>query len=138
MTEPRQAKLPGNCWPQMIEIRNLTRRPVNKLSLERLAKKVLKRENRTLENLSIVLTGRKRIRLLNKNFRKKDSPTDVLAFGSGLNEIVLCPAVIGENSKKSGLSFDEELQRALVHGILHALGHEHGAEMFLKQESYLK
>ena len=111
----------------MIEVRNLTRSKIDQKFLIGLAKKVLKRENRVLD-ISIVLVGRKRIRDLNKKYRKKDAATDVLSFGDGLNEIVICPAIVKTK---------EELAKVLVHGILHILGYEHGELMFKKQDKYI-
>jgi len=117
----------------MIEIRNLTRQKINKKDLLKLAKKVLKRENRVL-NVSIVLVGEKRIRTLNRKYRKKDKVTDVLSFGDGLNEIVICLSRVKEQAK---ISFKKELAQVLVHGLLHVLGHKHSELMFKKQSYYL-
>jgi len=106
----------------MIEVNNLTRKKVDEDFLKGLAKKVLKRENKTID-ISIVLVGRKKIRDLNKKYRKKDEATDVLSFGGGLNEIVICPEMI-----KSSLN------EVLIHGILHLLGYEHSKEMEEKEK----
>lgn len=106
----------------MIEVNNLTRKKVDEDFLKGLAKKVLKRENKTID-ISIVLVGRKKIRDLNKKYRKKDEATDVLSFGDGLNEIVICPEMI-----KSSLN------EVLIHGILHLLGYEHSKEMEEKEK----
>jgi len=102
--------------------------------LKGLAKKVLKGENREEMDLSIVFVGKDRISELNKKYRGKNKTTDVLSFGGGLNEIVICPAVV----KKK-----KELTRVLIHGILHLLGYDHeksredAKEMEKKQEYYL-
>ena len=112
----------------MIEINNLTKTVIDKKFLEGLAKKVLKRENRKEINLSIAFVGEERIKKLNKKYRGKNKVTDVLSFGDGLNEIVICPTVI--KTKK-------ELARVLTHGILHLLGYGHGKNMEKKQEYYL-
>ena len=95
----------------------MTRRKIDENFLKALAKKVLKRENEILD-ISIVLVGERKIRELNKKYRKKDKATDVLSFGAGLNEIVICPAMV-KNS----------LNKVLVHGILHLLGYEHSKKM---------
>jgi len=110
----------------MIEINNLTKRKIEKEELKKLAKKVLKSENKK-EDLSIAFVGEKRIRSLNKKYRKKDKATDVLSFGDGLNEIIICL-----NKVKKG-----ELAKVLIHGILHILGYEHSSLMDKKQNHYL-
>ncbi len=112
----------------MIEVNNLTRQRVNKDFLKGLAKKVIKRENKAID-ISIVLVSKKRIKELNKKYRKEDKLTDVLSFGQDLNEVVICPSFI--NKKK-------DLAQALIHGVLHILGYEHSDEMFKKQDNYLK
>lgn len=109
----------------MIEVNNLTKRKIDEDFLKGLAKKVIKRENKAI-NISIVLVGKKRIRELNKKYRKQDKATDVLSFGQGLNEIVICPAVVKNN-----------LNKVLIHGILHLLSYKHGKRMEEKQEDYL-
>jgi len=110
----------------MIDITNSTGIKIDKSFLKTLAKNVLKRENRIVD-ISIVLVGEEKIRELNKKYRGKDEATDVLSFGDNLNEIVICPAV----AKK-------ELEKVLIHGILHLLGYEHGDLMESRQEYYLE
>ena len=113
----------------MIEVNNLTGRKIEEKFLKGLAKKVLKGENREEMNLSVAFVDKKKIKELNKKYRKKDKVTDVLSFGEELNEVVICPAVI-KNKK--------ELTEVLIHGILHILGHDHGKLMEKKQNKYLK
>lgn len=105
----------------------MTRAEIDEGFLKGVAKGVLMGENRKEVGLSIALVDRARIRELNKKYRQKDKITDVLSFGDGLNEIVICPAVI--KTKK-------ELIRVLIHGILHILGYEHSKLMRQKEEYY--
>jgi probable rRNA maturation factor len=106
----------------MVEVNNLTKQKIDKEFLKGLAKKVLKRENKTID-ISIVIVGKKRIRDLNKKYREKDQATDVLSFGEGLNEIVICPEMAKSN-----------LNEVLIHGILHLLGYEHSKKMEEKEK----
>lgn len=112
----------------MIEVNNLTRIKIDEDFLKGVAKKVIKRENKAID-ISIVLVGKKRIRTLNKKYRKEDRVTDVLSFGSDLNEIIICSSFV--KSKK-------DLTEILIHGLLHILGHKHSEKMFEKQDNYLK
>ena len=109
----------------MITINNLTKRKIDEKFFTGLAKKVLKGENREREDLSIVFVGRKRIHELNLKYRKKDKPTDVLSFGEGLNEVVICPAIV---------KTEKEIARVLIHGILHLLGYDHSEKMRAKEK----
>lgn len=127
----------------MIEINNLTSVAIDKDFIKRVARKVLRGEKKKIPELSIAFVGEARIRELNKRYRKKNRPTDVLSFaGNGLYEIVICPSVVRQNAKKFGLSFKSELVRILIHGILHLLGYDHekskkeAAKMERRQEYY--
>lgn len=125
----------------MIEINNLTNFAVDKKFFLGVAKKVLKGENKEKENISIAFVSSAEIRKLNKKYRKKDKPTDVLSFGrvlgfkSNLAEVIICPEVV----KKNG----DELEKMLIHGILHILGYDHeesekeALKMEKKQDYYL-
>jgi len=104
-----------------IEINNLTNFTVDKKSFSQVAKKVLSGENRETETLSLAFVDKAEIEKLNKEFRKKDKPTDVLSFDlkreGYLGEIVICPEVVREK--------EEDLIEVFVHGILHLCGYDH-------------
>lgn len=93
------------------------------------------------------------MRSLNRKFRKIDKHTDVLAFpqwegqptGIGfIGDVIICASVVNKQAKTSGVSYEEELQRVLVHGILHLFGYDHkrsaqsSKRMFLIQERIVK
>ena len=110
----------------MIEINNLTNSQVDKVFLKRIAKKVLDGEKAKTKDLSIAFVGSVRIKELNKKYRKKNRPTDVLSFSyDNSREIVICPQIIKKNAKRFGSKFKTELIRVLIHGILHLLGYDH-------------
>lgn len=115
----------------MIEINNLTNFAVDKKFFLGVAKKVLKGENKGTENISIVFVNPEEISKLNKKYRKKDKPTDVLSFEKmsylkwDFAEIVICPKVVKDNSRKLKIVFKKELAKVLIHGILHSLGYDH-------------
>ena len=134
----------------MIEINNLTTVSINEEFLKKISEKVLKRERQEhpsygrVPDLSIALVGQGRIRELNKKYRGKNRVTDVLSFpGNGLGEIVICLREVKKNAKRFGSTFEKELARVLIHGILHLLGYEHeksrkeAKAMKEKQEDYL-
>lgn len=130
----------------MIEINNLTKFAVDKKFLLAVAKRVLKGENKGTENLSIVFVSAKEIQKLNKKYRKKNKPTDVLSFEkiSGfkedLLEVIICPQVVLKRSVNLKLA-KKDLAKTLVHGILHCLRYDHEkskreAELMEKKEEY--
>ena len=127
----------------MIEVNNLTTSQVDENFVKRVAEKVLKEEKKQ-GNISVAFIGEGRMRKINKKYRKKNKVTDVLAFGGGLGEIVICLPVLKKNAKKFNSSFQEELTRVLIHGVLHLLGYDHeksekeGKKMKEKEKHYLQ
>lgn len=114
----------------MVEIKNLTQEKVDSNLLKRVARIVLKGENGKIEDISVAIITAEEIRKLNKKYRGKDKPTDVLSFEASemdfsLGEIVICPAEIKQSAKELGLSFEKELARVFIHGLLHLLGYDH-------------
>ena len=113
----------------MIEINNLTNFVVDKKVFSQVAKKVLKGENRGIQTLSLAFIDKEEIKKLNKKYRGKNKPTDVLSFlfneEKYLGEIVICPEVVKENVKKYKVSVKSEMLKVFIHGILHLCGYEH-------------
>jgi len=86
--------------------------------------------------LSLSLVGDTAIRRLNRTWRQKDRPTDVLSFpADALPEGVPGPRLLGDvvisldtarrQARAHKRPLEEELSRYLAHGILHLLGHDH-------------
>jgi rRNA maturation RNase YbeY len=84
--------------------------------------------------LSLVLIGDRSMRRLNRQYRKRDSTTDVLAFsmreGPGPSSVLIGDVAISiptaaRQAGRLGRSLDEELTVLLVHGILHLCGYDH-------------
>ncbi|MDR2785351.1 MAG: rRNA maturation RNase YbeY [Treponema sp.] len=107
-------------------------------------------------DLSIFLCGDTYIRELNSRYRDRNEATDVLSFtlgencpdGEGKNrylpgDIVISLETLEENSRYFEVSFDEELRRVIIHGILHLNGMDHETNgkdepMLILQEELLK
>jgi Predicted metal-dependent hydrolase len=83
--------------------------------------------------LSIALVSDAQIKRLNKIYRNKDKPTDVLSFPIGekvedwliLGDIVISVDTARRQAQELGHSLEEELKRLLVHGLVHLLGYDH-------------
>ena len=103
--------------------------------------------------ISLLFVNDRRMRLLNHDYRGVDRTTDVLSFPlynakelkaefkklshlstSGLQtlsdilplgDIVINLHKAKQQALENGLSFDEELKRLLIHGLLHLLGYDH-------------
>jgi probable rRNA maturation factor len=90
--------------------------------------------------LSVALTDDREIHELNRLFRKRDKPTDVLAFamreGEGppaagpsgvelLGDVVVSVETARRQAARRGRSLASEVRVLLAHGILHLLGYDH-------------
>ncbi|MCJ8277720.1 MAG: rRNA maturation RNase YbeY [Bdellovibrionales bacterium] len=94
--------------------------------------------------LTLAFVEKSHIKKLNKQFRGKNKPTDILSFDGfepgELGELVLCGDIVDLQAKEHKLGKNEELGYLLIHGVLHLLGYEHekgGAEekkMFALQD----
>ena len=81
--------------------------------------------------LTILLTGDARLRRLNRDFRGKNKPTNVLSFparlpkGDYLGDIALAYGVTAKEARAAGKHFSDHAQHLTVHGVLHLLGFDH-------------
>jgi probable rRNA maturation factor len=80
--------------------------------------------------ISVVLGGDRLLRRLNRDYRGKDRPTDVLSFPgdggeAGLGDVVISVETAGRNARRLGRSLQQELDVLALHGLLHVLGHDH-------------
>ena len=77
--------------------------------------------------VAIVPDGR--VRRLNRVYRRKDTPTDVLSFSSEdpeyLGEIVIAAGIARRQARAAGHSLQTELRVLALHGLLHLLGYDH-------------
>lgn len=82
--------------------------------------------------VSILITGNRRMRMLNRRFRHKDKPTDVLSFPAASE---LSPQVAGDlaisidqarrQAVLLGHSTEAEIKVLALHGLLHLAGWDH-------------
>ena len=78
----------------------------------------------------VVLAGDGLLRRLNRDYRGKDRPTDVLSFPgdggeSGLGDVVISVATAERNARELGRTLLQELDVLALHGFLHVLGYDH-------------
>ena len=133
---------------------------VNVLSEEKSWSKKIKRSQKFFDNIckkfpkkfrflnkkayfTLLLSNNKKIRDLNRKFRKKNKHTDVLSFPfeqkkGNLKEIYLGDIIISFNymNKPKNLNSKEFKQKTIkifIHGFLHLLGYDH-----IKEKDYKK
>ncbi|NLY79223.1 MAG: rRNA maturation RNase YbeY [Lysinibacillus sp.] len=127
--------------------------------VENLLLHAAKVENIGDAEVSITFVTNEEIHRINREYRQKDEPTDVISFAleeMGEGEVAIVgqdlPRVLGdiiisidrtrEQAEEFGHSFERELGFLAVHGLLHLLGYDHMTEeeekvMFSKQEEIL-
>jgi probable rRNA maturation factor len=84
--------------------------------------------------VNVLVTGSRELRSLNRQFRGKDKPTDVLSFSplvagnSGkevAGDLAISADIAQENAKRLGHPVAEEIKILVLHGILHLAGFDH-------------
>ena len=79
--------------------------------------------------LNVVFVNDQYIRALNKAYRDKDAPTDVLSFSYGLDDLIgevyISVEMAARQAKEYKHPLSDELIRLIVHGILHIHGYDH-------------
>jgi probable rRNA maturation factor len=113
-----------------VEVENRSGVEVEEQAAVELARRVLDEEGVDEGELGLHFVGPEEMRVLKRDHLGLDEVTDVLSFPIDrrdeiepelprqLGDAVLCPQVVGESWRPP-----------LVHGLLHLLGYDHGAEM---------
>jgi probable rRNA maturation factor len=86
------------------------------------------------QGVTLVLSDDGELRELNRLWRGKDRPTNVLAFPSGpnwpgrdaaLGEVILSFETLAREAEGAGRPLGHHLSHLVVHGVLHLLGYDH-------------
>jgi probable rRNA maturation factor len=119
-----------------VEVANRSGEEVDEAAAVALAQRVLESEGVADGELGIAFVAPAESRELKREHLGIDEATDVLSFPIDarealpegmprqLGDLVVCPQVVGD-----------AWRRPLVHGLLHLLGYEHGAEMEAREEA---
>lgn len=114
----------SNCWKQPTTAKAVLRRALRE------AAAVSSTRN---AEVSVVLTDDASVRLLNRQWRDVDKPTNVLSFPTAggpsasplLGDVVLAYETIAREAHDEGKPFAHHLAHLAVHGFLHLLGYDH-------------
>jgi len=113
--------------------------------LQKIAEQVLVAQGAGAEvEMGLVIATEERIKQLNRDYRRKDEPTDVLAFSAReevgadlppfvsppdgvlhLGEVIISYPQAEVQAKEHRHSLKKELAILIIHGVLHLLGYEH-------------
>jgi probable rRNA maturation factor len=97
------------------------------------AKTILKDLGYDRAELSILFTDDREIQSLNRDWLGKDRPTDVISWPQETNpptngfigDLAISIDSALRQANERALPLERELERLLIHGILHLLGHDH-------------
>lgn len=121
----------------MIEVVNHQRaRKINAKQWREFGMRALRAVGSTRKNATIVFVSDGAIRKLNHQFRGQDYVTDVLSFPheaetfehenqSSLGEVVISVQRAAAQAKQDRLSFSNEVEQLILHGLLHLCGYDH-------------
>ena len=91
----------------------------------------MSKNKKKILKFTLLLTNDKKMKNLNKKFRKKNKSTDVLSFpfndkysnNSYIGDIAVSYEIINQRSKQT--NFNIEFDKMWIHGYLHLIGHDH-------------
>jgi rRNA maturation RNase YbeY len=100
----------------------------NKNLLKKWLKDLILQEHANPGQINIVFTSDSNVLELNKKYLSRDYLTDIITFDYTENQLVAGDLFISiirvkENSERFDVTFNMELKRVIVHGILHLLGY---------------
>lgn len=113
-----------------------TRTTIPRLPFEKIKDEVLGKKYA----LSLVFIGKKQSQKINKKYRKKDTPANILSFPLSRceGEIYITPMEIRRDAKKFIMSYRSFFALIFIHGLLHLKGLSHGSTMEKKEDVWLK
>lgn len=120
----------------MLSVANKTRQSLPALPFAAIADHVLG----TQYELSLVFIGSHRSRRLNRTYREKDRPTNVLSFpyDKKSGEIFIDLKKARSECKKFDSTFNHHVGYLFIHGVLHLKGLDHGSTMDRKETNLVK
>lgn len=87
---------------------------------------------RVFSEISLLFTDNEQVQDLNKTYRGKDKPTNVLSFPTSSNieipilgDVVLAFETVEREAHEQGISLPDHIAHLLVHGYLHLQGLDH-------------
>lgn len=116
----------------MINFSEAENLPLKLTEVEQLWQETIRARDFPDETVNIKCVSPAEMRTLNKQYRGKDAPTNVLTFNYGpvghevaSHDIALCLSVAEREASERGVSLRDYVARLLVHAFLHATGMDH-------------
>jgi rRNA maturation RNase YbeY len=101
--------------------------PFKKREITKWIKDIAQSKHFICGDISYVFVSSERIVQVNVEYLQHDYPTDIITFDYTADNIIsgdifICPDVVKSNAQDFKVSFEEELKRVIIHGILHLCG----------------
>jgi len=110
-------------------VNNQRKHAINNGKLQRFLSGLIPELGIGRREFSVVFITDEKIRKFNRNYRGFDKPTDVLSFpgeGEYLGDILVSSETAYNQSRKSStLTFESNVHRLVLHGLLHLMGYDH-------------
>ena len=117
-------------------VRRSTARGVSAARVRSDARRLLAALGEERGELTVSLIGDTEMHVLNRDYRGKDRPTDVLAFAlregrrapgddTLLGDVVISLDTAARQARERNVPTDAEVRTLLIHGVLHLLGYDH-------------
>ncbi len=105
----------------------------NKDSIINWIERVVEFHQGKIEQLNYIFCDDEYLLKINKEFLEHDYYTDIITFDNSIGknidgEIFISTERVKDNSNKYNVSFDHELKRVIIHGVLHLLGFKDKSE----------
>lgn len=120
---------------------------IKKLDVEKNIEKLVTNENKILGDVNYILCSDAYLLDINRQYLNHDYYTDVISFDyceenviSG--DIFISVDTVADNAKEYGTTFENELERVMIHGVLHFVGYNDKSDdevkvMRAKENQYL-
>lgn len=101
----------------------------NRLKTKAWIKQIVSLKGKLLGNVSYIFVSDEKLLEVNKQFLSHDYYTDIITFDYVEDNVISGDIYISidrikENAKKFNVTFDNELHRVIIHGVLHLLGYK--------------
>ncbi|GAB4131705.1 MAG: rRNA maturation RNase YbeY [Raineya sp.] len=104
-------------------------RPSNIRQLKQWIKKVIEQEGGVLVELNFIFCNDAYLHQINVQYLQHDTYTDIITFDNSEQDVSIEGDIfvsierIKENATKLKVTFEQELYRVMIHGVLHLLGY---------------
>jgi probable rRNA maturation factor len=109
---------------------------LDRASLRRDVRKILELLGRSERELSLLFVDDEGIRKINRDYLRRDRPTNVIAFSLAegefgdvnpglLGDVVISVETAAREARSAGIAFEDAILYLILHGILHLSGYDH-------------